>query len=74
MRRKSEPATTSKIAALPADDLRRALALTHADRPTAQHIGLVVFAIKLDILAVVKTIMSSVFHRLHLRSLEPRCS
>jgi mannose-6-phosphate isomerase-like protein (cupin superfamily) len=35
------PETTSKIAALPADDLSRALALTHADSPTAQHTGLV---------------------------------
>jgi hypothetical protein len=35
------PETTSKISALPADDLSRALALTQADSPTAQHIGLV---------------------------------
>lgn len=33
--------TTSNIAALPADDLSRALALTHVDSPAAQHIGLV---------------------------------
>ncbi len=33
--------TTSKLAALPADDLSRALALTQVDNPTAQHIGLV---------------------------------
>jgi quercetin dioxygenase-like cupin family protein len=35
------PETTSKIATLPADDLSRALALTQADSPTAQHVGLV---------------------------------
>jgi quercetin dioxygenase-like cupin family protein len=35
------PETTSKTAALPADDLSRALALTEMDGPTAQHIGLV---------------------------------
>ncbi len=34
------PETTSKIDALPADDLSRALALTQVDSPTAQHIGL----------------------------------
>ena len=33
--------TTSEFAPLPADDLSRALALTQADSPTAQHIGLV---------------------------------
>lgn len=33
--------TTSNIAALPADDLSRALALTYIDSPTTQHIGLV---------------------------------
>jgi len=35
------PDTTSGSAALPADDLSRALALTQVDSPTAQHIGLV---------------------------------
>lgn len=35
------PETTSGIASLPADDLSRALTLTQADSPTAQHIGLV---------------------------------
>ena len=35
------PQTTSRIAALPGDDLSRALALTQADSPTAQHVGLV---------------------------------
>jgi quercetin dioxygenase-like cupin family protein len=33
--------STSTLAALPADDLSRALAFTQADSPTAQHIGLV---------------------------------
>jgi len=31
----------SEFAPLPADDLSRALAITHVERPTAQHIGLV---------------------------------
>jgi mannose-6-phosphate isomerase-like protein (cupin superfamily) len=35
------PEIPSGIAALPADDLNRALALTQVDSPTAQHIGLV---------------------------------
>jgi len=35
------PDTTSRFAALPDDNLSRALALTHVDDPTAQHIGLV---------------------------------
>jgi len=35
------PETKNKTAALPADDLSRALALTQVDSPTAQHIGMV---------------------------------
>ena len=35
------PEPTSSIAALPADDLSRALAVAQADSPTATHVGLV---------------------------------
>jgi len=35
------PETISNIAALPADDLSRALALTQVDSPTTRHVGLV---------------------------------
>lgn len=35
------PDTTNKTGALPADDLRRALALTQVDSPTVQHVGMV---------------------------------
>ncbi len=34
-------ATESAFAPLPADNLGRALTITHVERPTAQHIGLV---------------------------------